>query len=48
VSFAFFLVSSAQNVAIGRFEATFGYQAYAHLFVTQAMRDFLVKEWDLQ
>ncbi|KAF8973841.1 beta-1,4-mannosyltransferase [Flammula alnicola] len=30
------------------FEATFGYSAYAHLFVTRAMRDFLIKEWDLQ
>ncbi|RXW16582.1 hypothetical protein EST38_g9275 [Candolleomyces aberdarensis] len=30
------------------FEATFGYSAYAHLFVTHAMRDHLVKEWDLQ
>ncbi|CAA7271421.1 unnamed protein product [Cyclocybe aegerita] len=30
------------------FEATFGYSAYAHLFVTKAMRDFLVKEWDIQ
>ncbi|KAJ7139519.1 mannosyltransferase [Mycena epipterygia] len=30
------------------FEATFGRTAYAHLFVTKAMRDFLVKEWDLQ
>ncbi|PPQ67411.1 hypothetical protein CVT25_005990 [Psilocybe cyanescens] len=30
------------------FEATFGYSAYAHLFVTRAMRDHLVKEWDLQ
>ncbi|KAK0232871.1 mannosyltransferase [Armillaria fumosa] len=29
-------------------EATFGRTAYAHLFVTQAMCDFLVKEWDLQ
>ncbi|KAF8989299.1 hypothetical protein BDZ89DRAFT_1124604 [Hymenopellis radicata] len=29
-------------------EATFGRCAYAHLFVTQAMHDFLVKEWDLQ
>ncbi|KDR85227.1 hypothetical protein GALMADRAFT_233953 [Galerina marginata CBS 339.88] len=30
------------------FEGTFGYSAYAHLFVTRAMRDFLVKEWDIQ
>ncbi|KAH9486709.1 UDP-glycosyltransferase TURAN [Psilocybe cubensis] len=30
------------------FEATFGYSAYAHLFVTRAMRDHLVEEWDLQ
>ncbi|KAJ3527074.1 hypothetical protein NM688_g8177 [Phlebia brevispora] len=31
-----------------RFEAYFGRCAYAHLFVTQAMRDKLVKEWQLQ
>lgn len=31
-----------------RFEQTFGCSAYAHLFVTRAMRDYLVKEWDLQ
>jgi beta-1,4-mannosyltransferase len=31
-----------------RFEAWFGRNAYAHLFVTQAMRDFLVRQWDLQ
>ncbi|KAJ7922933.1 mannosyltransferase [Mycena leptocephala] len=30
------------------FERTFGRTAYAHLFVTKAMHDFLVKEWDLQ
>ncbi|KAF9535784.1 beta-1,4-mannosyltransferase [Crepidotus variabilis] len=30
------------------FEATFGYTAYAHLFVTKAMRDHLVKQWNLQ
>ncbi|KAJ7239024.1 mannosyltransferase [Mycena haematopus] len=30
------------------FEMTFGRTAYAHLFVTKAMQDFLVKEWDLQ
>ncbi|KAF8499108.1 beta-1,4-mannosyltransferase [Russula emetica] len=30
------------------FEAYFGRAAYAHLFVTQAMHDFLVKEWKLQ
>ncbi|TEB39137.1 hypothetical protein FA13DRAFT_1808946 [Coprinellus micaceus] len=30
------------------FEQTFGYSAYAHLFVTRAMHDYLVKEWDLQ
>ncbi|KAF5312174.1 hypothetical protein D9619_003105 [Psilocybe cf. subviscida] len=38
-----FLVRLAKS-----FEQTFGYSAYAHLFVTKAMRDFLVKEWDLQ
>lgn len=31
-----------------RFEAKFGRVAYAHLFVTRAMHDFLVKEWKLQ
>ncbi|KAJ7785701.1 mannosyltransferase, partial [Mycena metata] len=30
------------------FERTFGRTAYAHLFVTEAMRNFLVEEWDLQ
>ncbi|KAF8640530.1 hypothetical protein AX17_000192 [Amanita inopinata Kibby_2008] len=30
------------------FEATFGHYAYAHLFVTKAMHDSLVKEWNLQ
>ncbi|KAH9947404.1 mannosyltransferase [Amylocystis lapponica] len=30
------------------FEAYFGRCAYAHLFVTQAMHDFLVREWDLK
>ncbi|KIM84705.1 glycosyltransferase family 33 protein [Piloderma croceum F 1598] len=30
------------------FEATFGRSAYAHLFVTNAMHDHLIKEWDLQ
>ncbi|KAK7064742.1 Chitobiosyldiphosphodolichol beta-mannosyltransferase [Favolaschia claudopus] len=30
------------------FERYFGRTAYAHLFVTEAMKDFLVKEWDLQ
>lgn len=29
------------------FEATFGRTAYAHLFVTQAMKDHLVAEWGL-
>ena len=31
-----------------RFESYFGRSAYAHLFVTNAMRDRLVKDWDLQ
>ncbi|KAI0314260.1 beta-1,4-mannosyltransferase [Amylostereum chailletii] len=31
-----------------RFESTFGQKAFAHLFVTQAMRDHLVKAWNLQ
>ncbi|KAG5651824.1 hypothetical protein H0H81_007296 [Sphagnurus paluster] len=30
------------------FEAKFGKTAYAHLFVTNAMRDALVERWDLQ
>ncbi|KAI0043879.1 glycosyltransferase family 33 protein [Auriscalpium vulgare] len=30
------------------FEATFGRSAYAHLFVTRAMRDHLVQEWGLR
>ncbi|KAI9512299.1 mannosyltransferase [Russula earlei] len=30
------------------FESYFGRAAYAHLFVTRAMHDFLVKEWKLQ
>jgi hypothetical protein len=30
------------------FEATFGRTAYAHLFVTEAMHDHLVKEWCLR
>ncbi|TFK76660.1 mannosyltransferase [Pluteus cervinus] len=30
------------------FEKTFGRCAYAHLFVTKAMRDYLVEKWDLQ
>ncbi|KAF8588493.1 glycosyltransferase family 33 protein [Ramaria rubella] len=31
-----------------RFERTFGRSAFAHLFVTKAMRDYLTEEWDLQ
>ncbi|KAG8834373.1 mannosyltransferase [Serendipita sp. 399] len=31
-----------------RFERTFGRVAYAHLFVTNAMKDHLMKKWDLQ
>ncbi|KZT68760.1 glycosyltransferase family 33 protein [Daedalea quercina L-15889] len=30
------------------FESYFGRRAYAHLFVTRAMRDFLVREWKLE
>jgi beta-1,4-mannosyltransferase len=33
---------------ISRFEAKFGQNAYGHLFVTYALRDFLVKEWKLK
>lgn len=32
---------------LSRFEITFGSSAYAHLFVTNAMRDHLVQEWGL-
>ena len=38
----------ALNDLDSSFEKVFGYSAYAHLFVTRAMRDFLVKEWGLQ
>ncbi|CDO74790.1 Glycosyltransferase Family 33 protein [Trametes cinnabarina] len=31
-----------------RFEYYFGRKAYAHLFVTKAMREYLVSEWNLQ
>ncbi|CAG7847971.1 UDP-glycosyltransferase TURAN {ECO:0000303/PubMed:25919390} [Serendipita indica DSM 11827] len=31
-----------------KFEQVFGRSAYAHLFVTNAMKEHLVKEWDLQ
>lgn len=31
-----------------RFESYFGRKAYAHLFVTRAMRDFLTREWHLE
>jgi hypothetical protein len=41
-------VSSSLRLSGSRFEATFGQSAYAHLFVTNAMHDYLVKEWDLQ
>ncbi|KAI0726057.1 mannosyltransferase [Fomitopsis betulina] len=30
------------------FESYFGRKAYAHLFVTRAMRDYLVREWRLE
>ncbi|TFY75427.1 hypothetical protein EWM64_g8585 [Hericium alpestre] len=30
------------------FEKTFGRSAYAHLFVTRAMKDHLTRSWDLQ
>ena len=38
----------ARNDLDFRFERFFGGSAYVHLFVTRAMRNFLVKEWDLQ
>lgn len=31
-----------------RFERYFGQTAFAHLFVTNAMKEFLVKNWNLQ
>lgn len=31
-----------------RFEHYFGRSAYAHLFVTNAMKEFLVQSWDLK
>jgi beta-1,4-mannosyltransferase len=31
-----------------KFEATFGRTAYAHLFVTEAMKEYLIKEWKLE
>ncbi|EIN13371.1 hypothetical protein PUNSTDRAFT_78889 [Punctularia strigosozonata HHB-11173 SS5] len=31
-----------------KFESFFGRTAYAHLFVTNAMREYLVKQWDLR
>ena len=37
-----------QTKPANRFEARFGRVAYAHLFVTRAMHDFLAKEWNLK
>lgn len=31
-----------------RFERTFGRDAYCHLFVTDALENFLVKNWHLR
>ena len=31
-----------------RFEAKYGRKAYAHLFVTRALQEYLVKEWNLK
>jgi beta-1,4-mannosyltransferase len=39
-----FSLTSVHN----RFEQYFGRSAYAHLFVTNAMKDYLVTNWDLQ
>jgi beta-1,4-mannosyltransferase len=41
---------SSRNLVLkaGRFEATFGQIAYAHLFVTRALEEYLVKEWRLE
>lgn len=33
---------------LSRFEQFFGRSAYAHLFVTNAMKEYLVQNWDLQ
>ncbi|WVQ85948.1 hypothetical protein IAT38_008116 [Cryptococcus sp. DSM 104549] len=30
------------------FESTFGQNAYAHLFVTRALQEYLVRDWDLK
>ena len=42
------LVRNLKYLGLVRFESYFGHTAYAHLFVTDAMREHLVKEWDLQ
>ncbi|OWZ63104.1 hypothetical protein AYX15_04865 [Cryptococcus neoformans] len=40
---------SSRLVRIAKwFESTFGQTAYAHLFVTKALQEFLVREWDLK
>jgi beta-1,4-mannosyltransferase len=35
-------------LTLPRFEQFFGRSAYAHLFVTNAMKEYLVQNWDLQ
>ena len=42
------LARNLKYLGLVRFESYFGHTAYAHLFVTDAMREHLVKEWDLQ
>src|ERR1700721_744294 len=42
------LLIPLDSIIVCRFERHFGRSAYAHLFVSQAMCDFLVKEWNLQ
>jgi beta-1,4-mannosyltransferase len=40
--------SDYHSLILLRFEATFGQSAYAHLFVTHALQEYLVKEWHLE
>ena len=49
VRFTFHQPHTADGLLVRcRFESTFGRKAYAHLFVTDAMREHLVREWELQ
>ncbi|WVO20447.1 uncharacterized protein IAS62_001744 [Cryptococcus decagattii] len=42
------LTEPPKIVGLLPFESTFGQTAYAHLFVTKALGEFLVREWDLK